>query len=175
MTSVGTERHRCNGSMGEGTTHPFQNSGRRSCTCQPPRFHPGVFVGMLNSVVRGSGCHRVRAGGSRPRAANVRRIPGSERWDADRILGMRAVPWSPGGCGSEFDIQVGMERPGEVVPRSPGQSADGKQSSEDLPSQSRLRTMGPQRRVPWVPVSENWPREDSKRTVKHVGGELQAC
>ena len=32
------------------------------------------------------------------RSANIRRAPESERWDADRILGMRAaVPWSPGG------------------------------------------------------------------------------
>ena len=30
------------------------------------------------------------------RSANIRRrIPESERWDADRILGIRAVPWYP--------------------------------------------------------------------------------
>ena len=51
------------------------------------------------------------------RAANVRRIPESERWFADRVLGMRVVPWSPGA----FNIQVGMARPAEVVPRSPGE------------------------------------------------------
>ena len=55
------------------------------------------------------------------RAANVRRIPESERWDADRIRGMRAVPWSPDGSDSAFDIQVGMERPAEMVPRPPGE------------------------------------------------------
>ena len=52
------------------------------------------------------------------RAANVRRIPETERWDSDRILGMRAVPWSPDGSDNAFDIQVGMERPADMVPRS---------------------------------------------------------
>ena len=55
------------------------------------------------------------------RSANVRRIRESERLDAGRILGMRAVPWSPGGSDNAFDIQVGMERPSKVVPRSPGE------------------------------------------------------
>ena len=57
---------------------------------------------------------------TKTRAANVRRILESERWDADRILGMRAVLWSPDGSDNAFDVQVGMERPAEVVPRSPG-------------------------------------------------------
>ena len=51
------------------------------------------------------------------RSANVNRIPESERWDADSILGMRAVPWSPDGSDNAFDIQVGMGRPVEMVPR----------------------------------------------------------
>ena len=51
------------------------------------------------------------------RAANVMRILVSERWDADRILGMRSVPCSPEGSDSPFDFQLGMERPAEVVPR----------------------------------------------------------
>ena len=54
-------------------------------------------------------------------AANVRRIPESERWDADRILGMRAVPRSPDGSDNAFDVQVGMDRPAEMVPRHPGE------------------------------------------------------
>ena len=83
-----------------------------------PRFHPGVFVGTLNSsaeavVVTEQGLALKR------RTANVRRIPELERLDADRILGMRAVPWSPDGSDSAFDIQVGMKRPAEVVPRFP--------------------------------------------------------
>ena len=48
-------------------------------------------------------------------AANVRRIPEPERWDADRV---RTVPWSPDGSDNAFDIQVGMERrapPGEIL------------------------------------------------------------
>ena len=54
------------------------------------------------------------------RAANVRRIPESAGWDADRILGLRAVP-CPDGSDNAFDIQVGMERPAEMVLRSPGE------------------------------------------------------
>ena len=51
------------------------------------------------------------------RSANTRRIPEPERWDADKILGIRAVPWSLDGSDNAFDIQVGMERPGEMMPR----------------------------------------------------------
>ena len=85
-----------------------------------PRFHPGVFVGMLNSsseevVVTEQGM------AIKTRSANIRRIPESERWDADRILEIRAVPWSPDGSDNAFDIQVGMERPAEMVPRDPGE------------------------------------------------------
>ena len=54
------------------------------------------------------------------RSANIRRIPESERWDADRILGIRAVPWSLDGSDNAFDIQVGMERPAEMVPETCG-------------------------------------------------------
>ena len=40
-------------------------------------------------------------------------------------------------------------------------------------TQSRLQTMGHQRRLPCVPVPENW--SDSELTGKHVGEELKAC
>ena len=86
-----------------------------------PRFHPRVFVGMLNSsleavVVTEQGM------AIKTRSANIRRrIPVSERWDADRTLGIRAVPRSPEGSDNAFDIQVGMERPAEMVPRDPGE------------------------------------------------------
>ena len=50
------------------------------------------------------------------RSANIRRISESERWDADRILGIRAVPWSPDAGDNAFDIQVVMERPAEMFP-----------------------------------------------------------
>ena len=85
-----------------------------------PRFHPGVFVGMLISsseavVVTEQGTAITT------RSANVRRIPESERWDADRILGMRAVPWSPDGSDNAFDIQGELERPMEMMPRAPGE------------------------------------------------------
>ena len=80
-----------------------------------PRFHSGVFVGMLNSsseavVVTEQGT------AIKTRTANIRRIPQSERWDAD----IRALPWSPDGSDNALDIQVGMERPAEMVPRLPG-------------------------------------------------------
>ena len=54
------------------------------------------------------------------RSANIRRVPESERWDADSILQVRATPWSPDGSDNATDIQVGMERPAEMVPRDPG-------------------------------------------------------
>ena len=73
-------------------------------------------------------------------AANVRRLPESE-WNADHIFGMRAVPWSPDGSDNAFDIPVGMERPAEMVPL---RSLDGERSSEDVPSQTRLRSLGSQ-------------------------------
>ena len=83
-------------------------------------FNPGVFVGMLNSsseavVVTEQGL------AIKTRAANIRIIPESERWDADRMLGIRAVPWSLDGTDNAIDIQVGMERNAEMVPRSLGE------------------------------------------------------
>ena len=48
-------------------------------------------------------------------------MPESERWDAGRILEMRATPWSPDGSDNAFDTQVGMERPAEMVPQDPGE------------------------------------------------------
>ena len=41
--------------------------------------------------------------------------------DGDRVLGMRAVPWSPEGSDNTFDIRAGVEKPAEMVPRSPGE------------------------------------------------------
>ena len=104
------------------------------------------FFGMVNSSSEAVVVTE-RGSAIKTRAANVRRILGSERWDTDRILGVRAVPWSPDGSDNSFDIQVGMGRPAEVVRLSPPppllnwRSADGGQSSEDLPSQSRLRAV----------------------------------
>ena len=103
-----------------------------------PRFHPRVFVGMLKPSSESSGCHRARPG-----RRTSGRIPESERWDAGRILEMRAVPWSPDGSDNAFDIQVGMERPAEMVPRPPGEVLR-EQSREDVLSRIRLREMGSQ-------------------------------
>ena len=56
-----------------------------------PRFHPGVFVGMLNSSSEAVVVTEQELA-IKTRSAYVRRIPESERRDADRTLGMRAVP-----------------------------------------------------------------------------------
>ena len=103
-TSAATERRRHTDCMDEGK-HCDSGFGSRLCTCSAtpergvkwdPRFYPGMFMGMLNSS---SEAVAVTDQGSviKTRAANVRRIPESERWDAHRILGMSAVPWSPDG------------------------------------------------------------------------------
>ena len=55
------------------------------------------------------------------RSANIRKVPESERWDADSIHQMRVTPCSPDGSENAFDIQVGMERSAEMVPRDPGE------------------------------------------------------
>ena len=99
---------------------PILEFGEKILYMWEPRFHPGVFVGMLNSsseavVVTAQGL------AIKTRSANIRRVPESERWDADRILEMRAVPWSPDGSDNACDIQHGMERPAEMVPRPPGE------------------------------------------------------
>ena len=48
------------------------------------RFHPGVFVGMLN--LSSKAVVVTEQGLAIKTRANVRRIPESKRWDADRIL-----------------------------------------------------------------------------------------
>ena len=103
-----------------------------------PRFHPGVFVGMLNSS---SEAVVVTEQGTAIKTclANIRRIPESERWDADRTLGMRAVPWSLDGSDNALDFQVRMERPAEMVPRDPGEVL-----MENKVARTYLLTMGSQ-------------------------------
>ena len=66
-----------------------------------PRSHPGVFLGMPNSsseaVVVTEQDLAIKT-----RAANVRIIPESEGWDADRMLGMQSVPCSSDGSDNAF-------------------------------------------------------------------------
>ena len=69
-----------------------------------PRFHPGVFVGILNSS---SEAVVVTEQGTLSRRG----------WDAGRILGMRAAD----GSDNAFYFQVEMERPAEMVPRARGE------------------------------------------------------
>ena len=73
-------------------------------------------------AIGSSGCHRARVGVQNTcgeRQDNF--FFESERRDGDRILGMRAVLWSPDASDNAFDIQVGMERPAEMVPRPPSE------------------------------------------------------
>ena len=56
-----------------------------------PRFHPGVFGSMLHPPSEAVVVTKQRLA-MKTRAVNVRRIPESERCDADRIPGIRAVP-----------------------------------------------------------------------------------
>ena len=108
------------------------------------------------------------------RAANVRRIPESERWDADRVLGIRAVPWSPDGSDNAFDIQVGMERPAKMVRLLSG---------EVLMVNKVPRTYFRRADFERCGLSEGClgcrylgtGQGDTKLTAKHVGGELTAC
>ena len=85
-----------------------------------PRFSPRFFVGMLNSLSEAVVATE-QGSAIKTRAAKVRRIPDSERWNADRILGMQAVPCSPDGSDKAFGIQGGIERPAKMVPRSRGE------------------------------------------------------
>ena len=105
--------------MAEGTTHPIWSSERRSCTCRPSQREGES--GNRDSILVNSSSETVvvteQGTAIKKRSANTRRIPESERWDADKILGMRAVPWSPDGSDNAFDIQVGLERPAEMMPR----------------------------------------------------------
>ena len=75
-----------------------------------------MFVGMLNLP---SEAFLVTEQGTGDQ--DKRRVPESERWDTGRILQMRATSWSPDGSDTAFDIQVGMERPAEMVPQDPGE------------------------------------------------------
>ena len=72
------------------------------------------------------------------RTAKVRRIPESERWDADRTLGIQAVPWSPDGSDN---VHSKFKWEWRDPPPRPRRGAGGEQSGKDLSSQSRLRTM----------------------------------
>ena len=71
------------------------------------------------------------------------------------VLGMRAVPWSPDGSDNAFDVQVGMERPAEMVLRLPGEVL-----MEIKVARTYLRRADFERwglSEGWVPVPENGP------------------
>ena len=86
------------------------------------------------------------------RAANVRKVPESERWDAERV---------------PFDIQVGRERPAEMVPRSQGDVLTENKTARadfDLWGLSEGCSGGGYLRM---------DKDDSKLTAKHVGREMK--
>ena len=89
------------------------------------------------------------------RSANVRRIPESERWDADSILGMRAVPWSSDGSdGCIRHSGWNGETSGDGA-FGTGRSADGKQGSEEVTFAEQTSNSGVSVRVV-LEVLENW-------------------
>ena len=90
--------------MDEGTRHRFWDLERRCRTRLPNQQEEGSWThdsileySMLNSSSESVVVTNQRSAIKKTRAANVRRILQSERWDADRTLGMRAFPWSPDG------------------------------------------------------------------------------
>ena len=91
-----------------------------------------VFVGMLN-LSSEAVVVTLQGLAIKSRAANVRRIRESE--SADRMLELFR------GLRMAVTLHSTFKSEGASLPR---RSVDGKQSSEDLPSQSRLRTTGPQ-------------------------------
>ena len=75
--------------------------------------------GDAELVVRSSDCHRARGGDQdtlsehqkNPRVGEMGR--GQDTWNTSRSV-------VPDGSDNAFDIQVGMERPAEMMPRAPG-------------------------------------------------------
>ena len=102
----------------------------------------GAFVGMLNplseAVVLTEQGLAIKA-----RAANVRRVLESERWDTEehseceQFCGLQMAVTTR----STFKSEWRGSRRWYLVPR---RSADGEQSGEDVPSQSRFRSVGSQ-------------------------------
>ena len=107
-------QHTNSGVRGEDFVHAGQVSEREKMGTAIP---VQSVCGDAELVVRGSGCHRASERRSRHAQRTLSRIPESERWDAHKILGMQAVPWPPDGSDNAFDIQVGLERPAEMMPR----------------------------------------------------------
>ena len=81
-----------------------------------PRFHPGSL-----SACRTRRQRQWLSPSRDWRSRQGQRTSGGflRRGDADSILGIRAVPWPPGGSDNAFDFQVGTERPAKMVPRAP--------------------------------------------------------
>ena len=110
---------------------------------------------LAELVVRGSGCHRARDGDQdtlSEHQKNPCRRDGTrtEYWECEPSHGLR--------------MEVTMHSTFKLERRDPWRwcpelgRADGEQSSEDLPSQSRLRAVGSQRGLSCVQAPENWSR-----------------
>ena len=56
-----------------------------------PRFHPGVIVGMLNMSSEAVVITEQGMAIRNTRGANTGRVPESHRWEAERVLGVRAL------------------------------------------------------------------------------------
>ena len=129
----------------DGKTHRLHgrrdNTERSFCAClqKParggnwdPQFYPGVFVGMLNSSSRSSGCHRARVGDQSTCCECHENSQVGER-DVDSILAMRATP------------------PGDVLMES--------NVARTYFRRADFGQWGLSEWCPGVPVSENWPGE----------------
>ena len=135
---AGTELRRDTGCMNEGTIHRSLNLGEKGLLhARQSSESRKAGTAMPSWYIRCSSSKVVvvtEQGLAINRAANIRRIPESERRDADRTLGMRAVLWSPDGSDNACDIQVGNgEARGDGAP-FPSRRADGEQCSKGVPS-----------------------------------------
>ena len=72
-------------------------------------------------VARSSGRYRTRTGDQDTRSDSQENSRVGEMGRGPSTRNTSCVPWSPDGSGDAFNIQVGLERPAEMVPRSPGE------------------------------------------------------
>ena len=105
------------------------------------------------------------------RSANIRRVPESERWDASR--NSRGEPLLvPDSSDNAFDIQVGEERPAEMVHRDPGEVLMENKVARTYHRRADFEQWGLSEGCPGCPYLA---REDRKLSAKHAGRGSRAC
>ena len=167
-TLAGTEGQRCKYyTGGRGITPilefgekilymPSQASERRKVGAAIPLRSVCWYAEL---VVRGSGCHRAGTGDQDKVGEHQEstRVGEMETLTVYSKYGPLLGPQTAVTMRSTSKLE--WRDPLRWCPRDPGESAGGEQSSEDLPSQSRLRAVGSRRRLSRVSVSQNWPGE----------------